>query len=132
MAIARVCKICNNEFIGKRNQRVYCSKECAKQGLIAYDHAYYEAHKNIKKTRAKQWHKTQPQINTNFKLARNIRARLRQALKDNFKVGSAVQELGCSIEELRLYLEHQFEPWMTWANYGCFNEKLSNLANRPH
>lgn len=34
------------------------------------------------------------------------------------RAGSAVRDLGCSIEELRKHLEAQFKPGMTWDNYG--------------
>lgn len=53
-----------------------------------------------------------------FKLSRNLRRRLNHALKGNFKSGSAVQDLGCSIEQLKSWLMYQFEPGMTWENYG--------------
>ena len=59
--------------------------------------------------------KTRLRVDINFKLARNIRCRLSKALKINQKVGSAVENLGCSIEELRVYLESKFQPGMTWA-----------------
>jgi hypothetical protein len=29
--------------------------------------------------------------------------------------------LGCSFEELKLYLESKFEPWMDWNNQGLYN-----------
>lgn len=47
-----------------------------------------------------------------------LRSRLRGALKGRFKSGSAVRDLGCSIEEFRSYLELKFQPGMTWANHG--------------
>jgi len=53
-----------------------------------------------------------------FRLRRNLRERLRQAIKGNFKTGSAVADLGCSIPELKLHLENQFQPGMSWENYG--------------
>jgi len=39
-------------------------------------------------------------------------------LKNNQKSGSAVVDLGCTIEELRIYLESKFQVGMTWDNYG--------------
>jgi len=52
------------------------------------------------------------------KLRRNLRNRLWYVLKGGLKVGSAVRDLGCSIEFLKHHLETQFQPGMTWDNYG--------------
>jgi hypothetical protein len=53
-----------------------------------------------------------------LKIRLNLRSRLSIALKNNQKVGSAVSDLGCSIEEFKLHLESKFLPGMTWDNYG--------------
>ena len=34
------------------------------------------------------------------------------------KSGSAVKDLGCSVEFLKKYLEDQFTKGMSWSNYG--------------
>lgn len=52
------------------------------------------------------------------KLATSLRIRLYQALKKGYKSGSAVRDLGCSVEDFRKYLESKFQPGMTWDNYG--------------
>jgi hypothetical protein len=56
--------------------------------------------------------------NPDVKLRDSLRRRLNNALKNTQKVGSAVDDLGCSISELRLYLESKFLPGMGWDNYG--------------
>jgi hypothetical protein len=33
--------------------------------------------------------------------------------------------IGCTYEFLKLYIEHQFEDWMNWNNYGKFNGSLN-------
>jgi hypothetical protein len=53
-----------------------------------------------------------------YRLKRNLRSRLRHALKNGAKRGSAVRDLGCTGEELKAYLEARFQPGMTWGNYG--------------
>lgn len=55
-----------------------------------------------------------------FKLKKNLRARVYAALKrkDSVKVGSAVRDLGCSVEDLKKHLESQFQPGMTWDNWS--------------
>jgi hypothetical protein len=57
-------------------------------------------------------------INNNYKLSMALRIRLSCALKNNQKVGSAIRDLGCSIEELKSYLESKFQEGMSWENYG--------------
>lgn len=52
------------------------------------------------------------------KLKRNLRTRLYGALKGNYKAGSAVSDLGCTIEELKKHLEYQFKPGMDWNNWS--------------
>jgi len=53
-----------------------------------------------------------------YRLQKNLRVRLRTALKNNIKRGSAVKDLGCSIDELKQYLEDRFQSGMTWENHG--------------
>lgn len=53
-----------------------------------------------------------------FKLTVTLRNRLRAAIKGNFKSGSAVRDLGCTIEELKARLESMWHPGMTWDNYA--------------
>jgi hypothetical protein len=54
----------------------------------------------------------------NRKIATNLRGRLSQAIRHNYKSGSAVKDLGCSIDDLRKYLESKFTSDMNWNNYG--------------
>jgi hypothetical protein len=62
--------------------------------------------------------------NINIRLKCNLRNRLRLAVKRGTKAGSAVRDLGCSIEEFKIHIEKQFYPhpitgeMMTWENYG--------------
>lgn len=53
-----------------------------------------------------------------FRLADNLRGRLGKALRNKYKAGSAVRDLGCSIAQLKFWLSYQFQPGMTWDNYG--------------
>ena len=53
-----------------------------------------------------------------YRVVCNLRSRLLVALKRGAKAGSAVSDLGCSIEFLRSYLEKRFQLGMNWENYG--------------
>jgi hypothetical protein len=52
------------------------------------------------------------------KLSRLLRTRLNHALCGRAKNGSAVRDLGCSLEFLFEYLETKFQLGMTWKNRG--------------
>lgn len=56
--------------------------------------------------------------NIQFRLGMALRRRLWAAMRHKSRSGSAVRDLGCSIEELIVWLERQFHPGMTWDNYG--------------
>lgn len=52
-----------------------------------------------------------------YKMSRMFRTRLRDALRGKDKRESALRLLGCSLGEVRSYLEAQFKPGMTWKNW---------------
>jgi hypothetical protein len=53
-----------------------------------------------------------------YKLRCALRNRIRCAIKHDARSGSAINDLGCSIEYFKNYLEKQFSSGMTWDNYG--------------
>lgn len=115
---------------------------------------YYKANKKRRLKNGKKWRednketlrkyysnkiKTDPQ----YRLRNLLRSRLRLAIKNDQKIGSAVKDLGCTISELKVYLESKFylnlqtNEIMTWDNFGVrweldHIEELStfNLSNR--
>jgi hypothetical protein len=54
----------------------------------------------------------------NYYLAGILRRRVLNAIHGGYKSGSAVRDLGCSIPELKIWLENQFLPGMLWENRG--------------
>jgi hypothetical protein len=59
-----------------------------------------------------------PKISVQTKLARRLRTRTAMAIRQNNKGGSAVADLGCSIDEFKVWLESQFVEHMSWDNWG--------------
>ena len=106
----------NKEKI-KQQQKEYRERPENKKRAKEYRKVYYENNKEriarLQKELIAKYRKT----NIQFKLSDRLRTRLYQALKGNFKNGSAVRNLGCSIEELKIHLENQFEEGMTWDNW---------------
>jgi HNH endonuclease. len=54
----------------------------------------------------------------NYKIACYLRSRMGKAIKGGPKVGSAVDDLTCSIDEFKVKMARFFEPGMSWANRG--------------
>lgn len=74
--------------------------------------------KNRAQIRAYENHKRKTDVN--FRLAGNLRSRLRRAMifGRGAKSASTLQLLGCTVDELKVKLESRFQPGMTWDNYG--------------
>ena len=110
---------------------------------IGADRKYYQKHKkkiNIrKKEYRQQWfrlnagriyiqRKHRKEIDTSYKIACNLRCRMSEAIKNDFKCGSSVKDLGCSIPEFKKYIESKFQPGMTWENWGRDTWHLDHIT----
>lgn len=89
--------------------------------------AWYERNKEAKKAKTAKYHKERPHVDENFRLARNLRKRLRSSMKSGFKTGSAVEDLGMSIDDFKKYLESKFMDGMTWENYGRYGWHIDHI-----
>lgn len=133
------CKKCDNEYT-----KSYIKTEKS----IEYRRKY---HREYAKTyvRPDSWRKKRVAYNIRyqkiriakdpeFKLSIRLRTRLYKAIKRNSLVGSAVGDLGCTVSELKLHLEKQFQPGMTWDNWSILGWHIDhkiplckfNLLNR--
>lgn len=90
---------------------------------------YYEKYKEKCRNNAKQYAAELPEkrrekqrkalaTDLNYKISQTLRSRLWHAIRNNQRKGSAVRDLGCSIDDLKIWLEQQFKPGMTWENHG--------------
>ena len=79
---------------------------------------YVENNKDIVRCRKNKYERRKTKDDIQFRISKNLRRRLRNALNNKIKSGSAVKDLGCSIESFKAYLESKFQQGMTWYNYG--------------
>lgn len=113
--------------------RAYARSEAwRKNNPPDYKKAYQNNRKNRLKSVSQHYQKNKKRINNrqstqrigrkkvdpSFRIACNLRSRLSKVVAREFKRGSAVKDLGCSLPKLKLWLEMQFTPGMTWKNYG--------------
>jgi hypothetical protein len=58
-----------------------------------------------------------------FKLKENVRNLINASFlyKSHKKNTKTVDILGLNIDDFKIYLESQFQDWMSWDNYGLYN-----------
>jgi hypothetical protein len=104
------------------------NKDKIKKRKKIYNEAWYKINKDKIKLREKIYRslnkdkknlyfKNKKKTDIQYKLSCNLRSRLNTAFNSNYKDGSAVRDLGCTIDELKTYLESKFQPGMTWDNW---------------
>jgi len=101
------CKICSATYLSEWYE--------ANRDKHLRQQAEYDAANRDKKN---AYNRNRKANNIQVKLSCNLRTRLWLATKRNSKSGSAVRDLGCTITELKDYLEEQFQHGMNWDNYG--------------
>lgn len=101
-----------NRAATKANKRRYYLEN--REDFLSKRRLYYE--KNREEIIAHECQKYRTDIKR--RLSSNLRNRLNQALRRGSKSGSAVKDLGCSIQQLKFYLEGKFRDGMSWNNYG--------------
>jgi len=82
--------------------------------LLAYQEEYIQGHREERNKHQVERIAT----DINFKLRTNLRSRIIMAIKGNAKRGSAVRDLGCSIEFLKDHIASKFHSGMAWDNWG--------------
>jgi Zn ribbon nucleic-acid-binding protein len=120
----KICSECNNELqfeqfnklkLGRFGIDTIC-RDCRK----IKDKNY----RNNNKEKLNQYRKDKKASDPQFKLKHILRLRLLDALKrDNVtKRHSALELLGCSVEQCKYHIEQQFKPEMNWSNHGSYWE----------
>jgi hypothetical protein len=100
----------------KEQNREY--REEHKEEIRAAKQKYNEEHKEEIRRYKQEYSAEKRATDIAFKLTDYLRIRLRLAIKRNQKVGSAIQDLGCTIPFLKDYIAAQFYDSITWDNYG--------------
>jgi hypothetical protein len=121
--------VLNKEKYNK-SKRVYYKNNATKFKKLAKE--YRENNKELAKKWSKEWEDRRKKNDPSYKLRKNITRLVSYHL---FKSGnsknriSILSRLEYSFDDLKIHLESQFEPWMTWDNYGKYNAKIWNNSD---
>jgi hypothetical protein len=104
----------DEEFLSKEKERSRKYREENKEKLKESKKKYYQDNKD----RINQKTINKKKNNINLRLQQNLRSRIWHALKSGNKKENFQELIGCSVEELKKYLESKFSSGMSWDNYG--------------
>jgi len=128
--ISKFCSSsCKNKFWYLNNKIAIKSKYYEnKETILDKKRDYYEVNKKKILYRNKKWKLNNKEWIRNYynnrqktmidRIKLSLRSRLCAALKNDYKTGSAVRDLACSIEEFKRHLESKWQEGMSWDNYG--------------
>jgi hypothetical protein len=111
-------KMCKTQRKNLMNEYQKTNLEKNRKRSLDYYHRNKDKNKDRKRAYNKVYTKNRLAFDVTYKITCNLRKRLTSALKGNYKAGSAIKDLGCSIEEFKTYIESLWQPGMTWDNYG--------------
>lgn len=89
-----------------------------KKRILLRNKKYYLKNKKIILKQHRKYHKYRYKTDEIFRLCCCLRNYLRKTIKYNYTICTILKYLGCSIGELKKYLEKQFQPGMSWNNHG--------------
>ena len=95
----------------------------------AYYQEYQQEHKDEIKEFNKQYQKARRQTDPNYKLRTKMSSSIAIMLKKTggSKNGKSIMDyLPYTIQDLKVHIESQFQPWMSWDNHGKYNVKTWN------
>ena len=106
----------NKEDILLKRREYYLAN---KESKIEYQKEYQKNNRKKRNIYLVERRKNDPL----FKLTTNIRNLINNSFYNmNYLKTSKTQEiLGCSFEDLKIYMESKFEHWMNWSNRGIYN-----------
>lgn len=115
------CKTCRSGMCQKyyqKNRKKIIEHNSKRKHTNEYWQEYRSKNRDTLREYHRRYEKNRKEVDVNFRISCNLRRRLNHAIRGTVKSGSSVKDLGCSVEELKQYLESRFQLDMTWDNYG--------------
>ena len=106
----------NFEQISKKQKEYY---ENNKSAVLERCEKWRSAHKDKMREWNTNWQRERRKNDIAFRLRGTLHSRVVMAIKKKSKKAVLTMELiGCTVDQLRTFLEAEFEEGMTWENYG--------------
>jgi hypothetical protein len=81
---------------------------------------YRQNNRELLSKKQSEYTKNRLKTDVYFRLKMNLRSRIKEAIKNAavVKSGPTFELLGCTPDDVRVFLEAEFSQGMTWDNYG--------------
>jgi len=109
-ALTRKKKYCSKQYYGKDYFPEWSKDNPARK---EYSDSYYMDNQEARQ----DYYNDKYDTDIDYKLKKILRSRLNKALNGNYKSGSAVDDLGCSIDLFKKYIESKWLDDMSWDNH---------------
>lgn len=110
-----------NREINKIKRREYYLKNRHK-----FSKYYYKNKKRINEN-TRLYLKNKRKLDPIYRVKINLRRRLHNFIKGKDKTYKTLELLGCSMDELKLYIESKFTDGMSWENYGLYGWHIDHI-----
>lgn len=116
------CKECQREYYVKnREEKIKKSKEYQSKNyskLLEYQNNYRKERDKVKRAQyMREYQIKRRNIDIQYKLTTILRNRVYRAVRGMVKGGSAIADLGCTVEFLKSHLESKWLAGMSWENW---------------
>lgn len=128
-ATQKIYSVNNLEYMKNKNRKYRVANQVR---MAANQKMYYLNNKAKILTSVKEYRNRRLKNDKLFAFKNNLSVALRYSFKKRgyIKTRRTEKILGCTIKELWLHLEKQFEPWMNWSNYGSVNGRIPKQTNQ--
>lgn len=129
------CRKCSNEYnIDWKKDNLEKTKEHKKRyrnnnskKITEYRKNYYQNNKEKIIKYQVCYAKEKYSVDKLFRLLKNIRNRIIKSIKINSKSCNTSKLLGCTINQLKTYLESHFTENMTWNNHSLYGWHIDHI-----
>ena len=91
-----------------------------------YQKNYYKENKSKYRKRAREW-QSENRKTEKGRILNTMRVRLNRVTKGLEGIESTKSLIGCTFEEFKEHIESQFQPGMSWENYGLFGWHIDHI-----
>ena len=135
--LIKKCLYCSVEFedTSRSKNKTFCCTQHQgkyrwlnnKDKMLKYNKQYEK--KNHKKVRDRKnaYRRERYANDVDFRLSLKLRARISRAIKNHSE--SLTKNFGCTINELKAYLQSKFLHGMTWNNYGKYGWHIDHIKS---